>query len=884
MHYRNLTRGVGVSLAALMLGAGLAHAQTQAAPAATPGAEDEAFDEYEVDELVIEAASQPRGSVIGDIPPEITLSPREIRGLGASSVAELLEALEPQLASGRGRGGGRPITLVNGGRISSFSEIRDLPPEAIQRVEILPEEVALRYGYRADQRVVNFVLRRRFNAIIAEAGVRVPTEGDRVALDGDLNSLRIQRDTRVQVDLKATQATSILETERDVLRESDVTGVDPRPYRTLLPETSSLALNTVVARSLGEGVSMTLNGTLENTESEGLLGLPSGSIAVAAGNPFSPDGLPTNVLSYDLGRGALRRVSDGLTGHLGGSVNGAVSGWRWTVTTNADYARSRSLTERGLNTDLLQAAVDAGQVNPFGAIPANLLAFRAPDTAKSTVTSADAELLLNGSLFELPAGPVSVAFTVGADTLRSDSRSVRSGVVRESDLSRHIGQAQANFDIPLARSNGVLSALGDLSLNANVAVDELSDFGTLTTWGGGLNWSPVEPVRLIASYTKEDGAPTVQQLGDPEIATPLVRVFDFTRGETVEVTQISGGNPLLVSDNREVLKLGLTLRPWKETNLVFRADYNRSRTENLISAFPAATAEIEAAFPERFLRGDDGRLLQVDVRPVNFARREQEEVRWGFNYSRPLRNPNAPQAGFNRQRPEAEGSLAAAPRRAAGQAGETPPVGDMPRPLEGATGEGAGREGRGGGQGFGGRGGGGGPGGPGGRFPGGGGRFGGGAIQFAVFHTWRLQDGILIRPGVPKLDLLDGSALGQTGGQSEHQIDVQAGISRNGLGARLTGRWQSGTEIRGSEFGGQDLEFSDFTTVNLRLFADLGLQPWARGKPFWRGSRVALSIDNIFDEKLRVRDADGVTPISYQPDLIDPLGRTVRVSFRKIFF
>lgn len=869
---RNFTRGLGISLAALMLGAGMAHAQA-AATQTDPGEGDE----YEVEELVIEAATlKPRGSVVGDIPPEITLGPRDIRALGVSSVTEMLDALAPQLASGRGRGSGRPVTLVNGGRISSFAEIRDLPPEAIQRVEILPEEVALRYGYPADQRVVNFVLRRRFDAVTAEAGIRVPTDGDRVSLDSDLNSLRILRDTRVQVDLKAAQSTSILEAERDVLRESDGTGVDLGPYRTLLPETSSLTLNTVMARSLGEGVSMSLNGTLESTESDGLLGLPIGNTAVAADNPFSPTGLETNVLRYDLSRGALRRISDGLTGHLGGTLNGAVSGWRWTVTANADYARTRNLTERGLNTVLLQAAVDAGQVDPFASTPANLLVYSAPDTARSTVTSADAEVLLNGSLFELPAGPMSVAFTVGADTLNSESRSVRSGITREADLSRHIGQAKANFDVPVARRNGVLSGLGDLSLNANLAVDELSDFGTLTTYGGGVNWSPFEPVRLIASFTKEDGAPTIQQLGDPEIATPLVRVFDFTRGETVEVTQVSGGNPLLIADNREVMKLGLTLRPWKETDLVFRADYNRARTKDLISAFPAATAEIEAAFPERFLRDADGRLTQVDVRAVNFARRDQEEVRWGFNYSRPLRNTNAPQGGAGGQRqgaaqqaPRAEGQQAAT-RQQPGAGAEGPPPGDQPRP-EGAAG--------GGGQGF--RG----PGGPGGRFPGGpGGRFGGGSIQFAVFHTWRLQDEILIRDGVPKLDLLDGSALSQTGGQSEHQIDVQAGISRNGLGARLTGRWQSGTEINGSAFGGQDLEFSDFTTVNLRLFADLGLQPWARGKPFWRGSRVAVSIDNIFDEKLKVRDVDGATPISYQPDLLDPLGRTVKVSFRKIFF
>ncbi|RAK65624.1 TonB-dependent receptor [Phenylobacterium kunshanense] len=830
-----------------MFGAGMAHAQAGAS-ARSPDPELDA--EYEVDELVIEAAAQPRGSVIGDIPPEITLGPREIRSLGASSVADLLAALEPQLASGRGRGGGRPITLVNGARVSSFAEIRDLPPEAIVRVEILPEEVALRYGYRADQRVVNFVLRRRFNAVTTEVGLRVPTEGGRAAVDADVNSLRIQRDTRLQVDVKAARATSLLESERDLIDNSAATaGADLRPYRTLLPETSSLALNTVLARTLGEGVSMSLNGSLESTESRGMLGLGSTRVSVPAGSPYSPTGEALDVVRYDLARGALQRIGDGLSAHVGGSANGAVSGWRWTLTANADLGRTRSLTERGLGSDALQAAVNAGQADPFAPTPASLLVYRAPDRARSTVTSADAELLLNGTLAELPAGPLSAAFTIGAETLKSDSWSVRSGVRRDADLSRDVGRAKANLDLPLARRGGVLGRIGDLSLNANVAVDELSDFGTLTTFGGGVNWSPIEPVRIIASFTEEDGAPTVQQLGDPEIATPLVRVFDFTRGETVEVTQVSGGNPFLVADSRQVMKLGLTLRPLKDTDLVFRADYNRSRTEDLISAFPAATAEIEAAFPERFVRGADGRLLQVDVRPVNFARRDQEELRWGFNYSRPLRSTRGPGASQGPQQPAGD----PAPPRPGGQA-----------PTEGAE-----RRAPGGGpvgRGF------------------GGGRFGGGAIQFAAFHTWRLEDEILIRPGVPALDLLDGSALGQSGGEPRHQVDVQAGVSRNGLGARLTARWQEGTKVNGAAFGGQDLTFSDLTTVNLRLFADLGMQPFARGNRFLRGARVSLSVDNLFDERIRVRDAVGATPVSYQPDLVDPLGRTVRLSFRKVFF
>jgi outer membrane receptor protein involved in Fe transport len=51
-----------------------------------------------------------------------------------------------------------------------------------------------------------------------------------------------------------------------------------------------------------------------------------------------------------------------------------------------------------------------------------------------------------------------------------------------------------------------------------------------------------------------------------------------------------------------------------------------------------------------------------------------------------------------------------------------------------------------------------------------------------------------------------------------------------------------------------------------------------------RGFRVTVGVDNLFDRRLRVTDPTGATPISFQPDLLDPLGRAIRLSIRKQFF
>ncbi len=97
--------------------------------------------------------------------PMLELNEQDIAAYGAGSIAELMQALAPQTGSAQRRAAaGFPVMLVNGVRISSFRELRSYPPEAIQKVEVFPEEVAQRYGYSPDQRVVNIILKRNFRA------------------------------------------------------------------------------------------------------------------------------------------------------------------------------------------------------------------------------------------------------------------------------------------------------------------------------------------------------------------------------------------------------------------------------------------------------------------------------------------------------------------------------------------------------------------------------------------------------------------------------------------------------------------------------------------------------------------------------------------------
>ncbi|WP_082467320.1 hypothetical protein [Sphingomonas sp. Leaf25] len=859
--------------------------QTPPAPATPAAAEPTtaaADTESDAEEIVV-TGRPPPGSVPGDIKPELQLSPADIRSYGTNSITELLSELAPQIQSVRG---GEPVILINGRRSAGFREIGDFPPEALLRVDILPEEVALKFGYRADQKVINFVLRPRFRSYTSELEGSAPTQGGSSNFEAEGGLVRVDRDKRFNLNLQAETTSNLLESERGILPNTaatppDVTGdvTDTTPFRTLQGQSDRFSANAVYSRNVFGNVAATVNGRVEHNRSESLLGLPSLTLTLPATSPFSPFDDDVRVLRY-ADTDPLRRNAATTTANLGVVLNGDIGRWRWTVNGSYDRTESDTRTERGVDGAALQAAVLAGTASPFG----DLGSFtRTTDRARSTSSAGAIEGLVSGSPFALPAGEANATIRLAGRTTDFSSRSQRSGVDGSTDLGRDAGSVRANLDLPIANAQrDVLGFLGRLSLNGNVELEQLSDFGTLTTYGYGVNWQPITAVRIIANFTTEENAPSQQQLGNPTVVTPFARVFDYVRGQSVDVTTVSGGNAALLAETNKSFKLGLNVKPWSERNLTFQADYLSERAENSIAGFPAITAEIQNAFPDRFVRDADGTLIRLDSRAVNFARTENSQLRYGLNFFQRITTARSRAEAAQRQaRMEARRAAreAAEAARPTSDAPPPPPPGDGPR--EGGRGFGEGPSGPGGGRGsFGGPGGGRGFGGPGG--PGGG---GGGGLQASLYHTVVFTNTVLIRAGLPELDLLNGSAIDDNGGTARHRVQFNGGYTRDGFGARLGVDWREGTQVNGGTTGGQPLDFGSLTRVNLRLFVNPGEQPsWVRNNRWLRGSRISLNVDNLFNTRQRVTDAGGEVPFRFQPGFVDPLGRVVRVTFRKLFF
>ena len=102
-------------------------------------------------------------------------------------------------------------------------------------MEILPEEVALKYGYRADQKVVNIVLRQRFRSTTAQVGGKLATEGGYAAGSADLTQF-LQRKGRTTLNAHVEGNSLLTEMERKILISPPATGTieDELAARSLL--------------------------------------------------------------------------------------------------------------------------------------------------------------------------------------------------------------------------------------------------------------------------------------------------------------------------------------------------------------------------------------------------------------------------------------------------------------------------------------------------------------------------------------------------------------------------------------------------------------------------------------------------------------------------
>lgn len=766
-------------------------AGTSAARAAEQMPDAQGQEGFDAETIVVRARGQ-SFQTRSDIEPELTLNDSDVAAYGVSTLGELIGELLPETSSGRGRGGGRPVVLLNGRRVSGFREVGRYPVEAIERVDILPEEVSLSYGFSADQRVINVVLKPDVTVTAAQAELEASEEGGTTTLEASGQRLFVDGNTRLSFDAEINTRSALFEAERDIdFNEQSAAG----DLRTLLPDRDIWEAGFSAGTQLwGETVG-TLSGAFERTHSDAQIGA----------NLAAP------------GTALMQSTrSDDIT--LGLSLLSGLAPTTWTVTANVN------ILDTGTGT----------QLNALSGL-APVIALR---ETTSRTTTADIDGVINARLADLEAGPLSLTGQIGYGSVTQRAGITQLGAEETARLNRDTLTARTSLDVPLMLPKPLP---GRLIVNGNAQLQDLSDFGTLITYGYGLTWRPTGTLRIIASTTREEGAPSLSEIGAPTLITPQVRIFDFAAGEDVFAQSITGGNPDLVSDRRRVIKLGVQFQPKPRSPFRFNVDYTRARITNETRSFLVLTPAFEAAFPGRVVRDESGALRSFDSRPVLAAQTRRDELRTAINWTKRLKpstpaRPKTPNAADRGQGAQKTG--AGAPPGATAKGGGRPNAGGRGRPR-------------------------------------------GGRIRIAAYHRWILKDDVTIAPGVPAFDFLSGDANGQSGGTARHEVDLSVRRFKNGMGLSANLNYQTGTQVIDST---GTLRFSSLLQSNLRISYRLSASPWINRKaPALANTRVVFEGRNLLNDKVQVRDDSGATPLAFQEDILDPIGRSWRIELRHRF-
>jgi len=803
------------------------------------------------------------GSVVGAVEPVAVLDAQALEALGATNLADLLKKVKALTSSS---GGGEPVMLLNGRRVSGFAEFQSLPYEAMERIEVLPEQEAARFGYPPNVRVMNFITKKTFRAVTVHLLPGVTTEGGGGTRYSEVTSARIDGPRRLTFNVSHLRQNPVLQSQRAIVPDPDtlfattgnVTGVngasldsrldalagrsvtlagvpvDPAargtlaayanspagvtdlgPYRTLQPLTDTIHSEASIASPLTKTVSGSLMVSMEAIQTRGLNGLAPALLRVPGGLGNFPFANDTLLYRY-LPDSVLRQRTTSMALHAGGTLTGDVRRWSWAITGNYDRMVSRSTSEIGVPLEALQASIAAGG-DPMAAIDPVIAARRDQNRSRVVSDTIGVKATANGPLVRLPAGEAMLTVTTDYSRIDSEARSNLS--LPTDGIGRTMRGASVNANVPIASAReGSLGFLGEMQLNAMAGVSQVSDFGRLNTSNLGLNWTPFRPVQLNASINVAQAAPAVTQLVAPVLATPNTPFFDYVTGRSTLVTAIFGGNPYLAPEKRRVTTLGIAVQPIKDKEIRLSTDYVDTRIANQAASLGGATPAFQRVFPDLFVRDALGQLVSVDLRPVNLAFERERKLRLTINAQLTLdKTPPPP------PRPAPGTDAKAAP----------PPPPPKPRP----------------------------------------------SLWLSATTNYRLEDRLTLRRPGPAVDLLDGATLSGTGGRPRWDVDLNGHFSYGLFNLGVYGRLQGPTRIR-SDIAASDLRFSGRTWLVLYSFVRLEnviKKPWAKGL------NVDFAAENLLNDRINVTDRNGQTPNRFQPAYIDPLGRSVRVGVRKLF-
>lgn len=243
-------------------------------------------------------------------------------------------------------------------------------------------------------------------------------------------------------------------------------------------------------------------------------------------------------------------------------------------------------------------------LNPFGtANGPNFAGAKDYVTGEAFQTNITNEHVLaanvTGNLFELPAGPVGVAF--GAE-YRNDKVSGETDAISQTGGFFNAGngslisgkiqvtEAYGEIDVPLLRDAPIARDLGLSAAIRQTHYKRSSDFSQsstvdVTTWKVGGTWAPIDALRFRVTRSRDIRAPNVAELFGPVTRSTGILTDTGNGGVQVIVPITSGSNPGLLPEKADTLTVGVVVQPTGGFLSRFRAsvDYYDIKIDDAIS-------------------------------------------------------------------------------------------------------------------------------------------------------------------------------------------------------------------------------------------------------------------------------------------------------------
>ena len=841
-------RRLGCPILLLAAPLGIAHAQGPA-DAANPATVNTASP------LTITGERPP--TLLG-IAPDRTLDAETIAGYGLDTIEDLIG----QVSVEQGDTDEPPVLLVNGKRVEDAGDVSDYPAEAVQQLQVFPRGAAARLGASATARVYNIVLRRVFRSEILALADKQANDTRWNAQTGTATFTRIKGENRVNATLRAWREGRLLDADLHLVEPAPLQPFDLRGNIVPDPRTGAAEVDPALSALAGRTVTVAPVPTISTPSlADFATGAAPNITDVGEFRTLHPDSR-----NVDFALSANQRLTDRLTvalnGHLAAdqydSLFGLPSGVAILPAGNdfSPFSRDVGIAIFGRQPLTQTSRTASGRLQ--GALNVDL-----PDNWEASLTG-------QYGLTEQRTDTAEAAFAAGAFPVISDptfnpfandlSRFLpltnQHSTSRSSDFSLNLAFRGALIELPagplqvdldggwtearLTSDAGLFGQPQDRRRNA-YNVHGAAEIPLTRRDKGARPWMGDLTANLEygATWTSDVGRLQQASFGLLWAPRPWLHLQASHKDEDRAPDLLFLSGPVIVTngvpffDVRTGETVDVTLISGGNPSL----GAQKVRTDRLdftLDPIANVNLQLKGAYAQTTTRGAVSGLPAASVEVLTAFPDRFVRDAFGQLIQVDLR----PIALDHQAEQQVSGgvffsTLLGGETTADGAPLSGPALALRPR------------------------------------------------LSASLLYTYFLKDEVVIRQGLPVVDLLNGGALGFGGGRPRHQLVGSLDIGRAGAGLQLTGVWRSGTSLATGTTGQGELSFHPFGTLNLRAFTDL--RSTFPGAAWAKGLRLAFTVTNLADARQRVVDPTGATPLSFQPGNLDPLGRTYELELRKAF-